>query len=163
MWGTERLSTDCWGRLRLWNRMFSSGMKSLARSLGRSRNTLPVIQGAPAALIANKLTNVRSMALVGQGAFKVTTKPSMASVSSLAGGIIRREMTTSGHSKALKTKKAASKRFIRTGKGGLKRGKANKGHLTSKKSPDRKRRLNLKTQLTGAVLKKMRGLILTGK
>ena len=31
--------------------------------------------------------------------------------------------TTSGHAHALKTKKAASKRFIRTGKGGLKGGK----------------------------------------
>ena len=87
-----------------------------------------------------------------------TTQPQ-----SVAGGVIRREMTTSGHSKALKTKKAASKRFIRTGKGGLKRGRANKGHLTSKKSPDRKRRLNVKTQLAGATLKKMSSLLLSGK
>ena len=87
-----------------------------------------------------------------------TTQPQ-----SVAGGLIRREMTTSGHSKALKTKKAASKRFIRTGKGGLKRGRANKGHLTSKKSPDRKRRLNVKTQLAGATLKKMSSLLLSGK
>ena len=63
----------------------------------------------------------------------------------------------------LKTKKAASKRFIKTGKGGLKRGKAFKGHLTSKKSPERKRRLNVKTHLVGATLKKMRSLLLTGK
>ena len=76
---------------------------------------------------------------------------------------VRRDMTTAGHSKALKTRKAASKRFIKTGKGGLKRGKANKGHLTSKKSPTRKRRLNDKTNLTGTMLKKMSSLILSGK
>ena len=76
---------------------------------------------------------------------------------------VRRDMTTAGHSKALKTRKAASKRFIKTGKGGLKRGKAGKGHLTSKKSPTRKRRLNDKTNLTGTMLKKMSSLILTGK
>lgn len=76
---------------------------------------------------------------------------------------VRRDMTTAGHSKALKTRKAASKRFIKTGKGGLKRGKANKGHLTSKKSPTRKRRLNDKANLTGTMLKKMSSLILSGK
>ena len=71
--------------------------------------------------------------------------------------------TASGHAHALKTKKAVSKRFIRTGKGGLKGGKAYHGHLTSHKSGDRMRRLNVKAHLVGAALKKMNTLILTGK
>ena len=62
--------------------------------------------------------------------------------------------------RGLKTKKAAAKRFIKTGKGGLKRGKAYKGHLTSKKTSERKRRLNTKVNLVGTALKKMKTLLL---
>ena len=62
--------------------------------------------------------------------------------------------------RGLKTKKAAAKRFIKTGKGGLKRGKAYKGHLTSKKTSERKRRLNKKVNLVGTTLKKMKTLLL---
>ena len=47
-------------------------------------------------------------------------------------------------SRGVKTKKAAAKRFIKTGKGDLKYGHAGKRHLTSHKSKDRKRRLNSK-------------------
>jgi ribosomal protein L35 len=79
------------------------------------------------------------------------------------GAVIKCDMTTAGHAKALKTKKAASKRMIKTGKGGLKRGRANTGHLTSKMSPVRKRKLNAKVHMQGTMLKKMNSLILTGK
>ena len=71
--------------------------------------------------------------------------------------------TTAGHKKALKTKKAVSKRFILTGKGKLKRGHAFRRHLTSHKSPKRKRNLAAKEVMTGTWAKKMKKLILFGK
>lgn len=41
----------------------------------------------------------------------------------------------------LKTNRGAAKRFIRTGKGQLKRARANHNHILTKKSIQRKRRL----------------------
>lgn len=41
----------------------------------------------------------------------------------------------------MKTKKAAKKRFTKTGTGKLKYSRANKQHILTKKSPKRKRRL----------------------
>lgn len=41
----------------------------------------------------------------------------------------------------MKTKKAAAKRFKVTGSGKIKRGRANKRHILTKKSSKRKRRL----------------------
>lgn len=41
----------------------------------------------------------------------------------------------------MKTKKAAKKRFSKTGTGKLKYSRANKQHILTKKSPKRKRRL----------------------
>ena len=78
----------------------------------------------------------------------------------LVGGI---RHTTAGHKKALKTKKAAAKRLIVTGKGKIKRGHAFRRHLTGHKSPKRKRRLAATEVLTGTWAKKMKKLILTGK
>lgn len=57
--------------------------------------------------------------------------------------------------RGVKTKKAAAKRFIKTGSGNLKYGHAGKRHLTSHKSKDRKRRLNKLGQLEGVWKKKM--------
>jgi large subunit ribosomal protein L35 len=50
-------------------------------------------------------------------------------------------------SRTVKTKKAAAKRFIKTGRGGLKYGKAGKRHLTSHMTKTRKRRLNNKVRV----------------
>jgi len=41
-----------------------------------------------------------------------------------------------------KTKRAAMKRFTLTGRGKIKRGRANKRHILTSKSPGRKRRLS---------------------
>ena len=57
--------------------------------------------------------------------------------------------------RGVKTKKAAAKRFIKTGSGNLKYGHAGKRHLTSHKSKDRKRRLNKLGILDGVWKKKM--------
>jgi len=57
--------------------------------------------------------------------------------------------------RGVKTKKAAAKRFIKTGSGNLKYGHAGKRHLTSHKSKDRKRRLNKMGILDGVWKKKM--------
>mmetsp|Transcript_3107 Transcript_3107/g.3250 ORF Transcript_3107/g.3250 Transcript_3107/m.3250 type:complete len:152 (-) Transcript_3107:138-593(-) len=59
----------------------------------------------------------------------------------------------------LKTKKAAAKRFIKTGKGDLKYGKANKRHLTSHMTKTRQRRLNQLGTLKGVWAKKMKKLL----
>jgi len=45
----------------------------------------------------------------------------------------------------LKTKSGAKKRFKITGKGKFKRNKANKGHILTKKSQNRKRKLRKST------------------
>ncbi len=47
----------------------------------------------------------------------------------------------------LKTKKSAAKRFKKTGSGGLKRNKAYKSHILTKKSPKRKRNLRKATMM----------------
>lgn len=62
-------------------------------------------------------------------------------------------------SRGIKTKKAAAKRFIKTGSGHLKYGHAGKRHLTSHKKKDRKRRLNCKGLLEGVWAKKMMKLV----
>lgn len=49
--------------------------------------------------------------------------------------------------RGIKTKKAASKRFIKTGSGNLKYGRAGKRHNTSKKTKTVKRRLNKKVRV----------------
>jgi large subunit ribosomal protein L35 len=55
----------------------------------------------------------------------------------------------------LKTKRAAAKRFTKTGTGKLKRNKAYKSHILTKKTAKRKRGLRKATTLTSADLKRM--------
>ena len=55
----------------------------------------------------------------------------------------------------VKTKRAAAKRFKVTGTGKLKRMKAYKSHILTKKSPKRKRGLRKATTLTSADTKRM--------
>mmetsp|Transcript_4812 Transcript_4812/g.3425 ORF Transcript_4812/g.3425 Transcript_4812/m.3425 type:complete len:104 (+) Transcript_4812:48-359(+) len=59
----------------------------------------------------------------------------------------------------LKTKKAAAKRFILTGKGDLKYGRAGKRHLNKNKPRERIRRLNEMGILDGIWAKKMKLLL----
>ncbi|MDE5862778.1 MAG: 50S ribosomal protein L35 [Lachnospiraceae bacterium] len=47
----------------------------------------------------------------------------------------------------LKTNRAAAKRFKKTGKGGLKRNKAYKSHILTKKTAKRKRNLRKSTMM----------------
>ena len=55
----------------------------------------------------------------------------------------------------VKTKRAAAKRFKVTGTGKLKRMKAYKSHILTKKAAKRKRGLRKSTTLTSADLKRM--------
>ena len=55
----------------------------------------------------------------------------------------------------IKTKRAAAKRFKKTGTGELKRNKAYKSHILTKKTAKRKRGLRKATTLTSADLKRM--------
>ena len=55
----------------------------------------------------------------------------------------------------MKTCRAAAKRFKKTGTGKLKRNKAYKSHILTKKSAKRKRGLRKATVLTSADLKRM--------
>ena len=55
----------------------------------------------------------------------------------------------------VKTKRAAAKRFKVTGTGKLKRMKAYKSHILTKKAPKRKRGLRKATTLTSADTKRM--------
>ena len=55
----------------------------------------------------------------------------------------------------MKTKRAAEKRFHVTGSGKLKRMKAYKSHILTKKTAKRKRGLRKATTLTSADLKRM--------
>ena len=55
----------------------------------------------------------------------------------------------------MKTKRAAAKRFKKTGSGQLKRMKAYKSHILTKKAAKRKRGLRKATTLTSADLKRM--------
>ena len=61
--------------------------------------------------------------------------------------------------KKMKTKRAAAKRFKVTGSGKIMRRKAYKGHLTAKKSPNRKRRLRKPTEVDKSVYKNVKNLI----
>jgi large subunit ribosomal protein L35 len=52
----------------------------------------------------------------------------------------------------MKTHRGAAKRFKQTGSGKITRRKAGMNHILEKKSPDRKRRLNQTTELSGGDL-----------
>ena len=58
-----------------------------------------------------------------------------------------------------KTRRAAVKRFKVTGSGKVMRRKAYKGHLTAKKSPNRKRRLRKPAEVSQSVYKNVKKLI----
>ena len=62
----------------------------------------------------------------------------------------------------IKTKRAAAKRFKATGTGKLKRNKAYKSHILTKKTPKRKRGLRKSTILTHADQKRIKS-VLVGK
>lgn len=59
----------------------------------------------------------------------------------------------------MKTHRASAKRFKRTGSGKLKRFKAYKSHLTSKKSPKRIRSLRKSTLVSAGDLKRINHMI----
>ena len=63
------------------------------------------------------------------------------------------------HSRPLKTKKGAAKRFLRTGNRGLKRGHAGKRHNTGHLRTKTTRRLNQMVHMKGTWLKKMQHLV----
>ncbi len=71
--------------------------------------------------------------------------------------------TTGGNGKVTKTKKAAAKRFLVTGKGKLKRGRCGMRHNTGHRTSKAKRLLGSKTLLSGAQAKKMSMLIMNSK
>jgi len=59
----------------------------------------------------------------------------------------------------MKTHKGAAKRFRKTGSGKLIHKKAGMSHLLSGKSRKRKRRLNLKAEITGRHFRKAKQLL----
>ena len=59
----------------------------------------------------------------------------------------------------IKTNRAAAKRFKVTGTGKLKRNKAYKSHILTKKSQKRKRGLRKATTLTSADLKRIKAVL----
>ena len=59
----------------------------------------------------------------------------------------------------MKTNRAAAKRLHRTGSGKLKRMRANKSHMLTKKSEKRRRRLRSSTLVSAADLKRMKRLL----
>lgn len=59
----------------------------------------------------------------------------------------------------MKTHRGASKRFRLTGSGKIKRNKAYKSHILTKKSAKRKRRLRKPTILTSADYKRIKSII----
>jgi len=59
----------------------------------------------------------------------------------------------------LKTKRGAAKRFSKTGGGRLKRSRAFKSHLLTKKNRKRKRRLRQSTLVNAADEKRMKRLV----
>ena len=59
----------------------------------------------------------------------------------------------------MKTKKSASKRFKKTGSGKIMRFQGGNRHLSSKKSPKRKRRLRKSVVLDSSVTKRTKQLI----
>lgn len=61
----------------------------------------------------------------------------------------------------MKTRRGAAKRFKLTGSGKIKRNKAYKSHILTKKSPKRKRRLRKDTILTPVEVKRVKKMIIT--
>ena len=59
----------------------------------------------------------------------------------------------------MKTRRAAAKRFKRTASGKIKRNRAYKGHILTKKSPKRKRKLRKSTLVSKADFKRVDRLI----
>lgn len=59
----------------------------------------------------------------------------------------------------MKTKRSAAKRFKKTGTGKIKRMRAFKSHILTKKSPKRKRRLRTATLVSKADEKRVRRLL----
>jgi len=59
----------------------------------------------------------------------------------------------------LKTKKSAAKRFNCSSRGKIMRSKASHGHLLSKKSSERKRRLSQKGKVSSADKRRIKELI----
>ncbi len=59
----------------------------------------------------------------------------------------------------MKTRRAAAKRFKRTATGKIKRNRAYKGHILTKKSPKRKRQLRKSTLVSKADYKRVDQLI----
>ena len=82
------------------------------------------------------------------------------SSTSILGGV---RHTTNGQAAGLKTRQAAAKRFIKTGKGKLKYKCAGLRHNNGHISSGRSRRLNAKRHLSGKNHKNMIRLLLTGK
>ena len=56
----------------------------------------------------------------------------------------------------MKTKRAAAKRFKKTGSGKLMRMKANKSHILNKKTRKRKRNLRKQTEIDASNVKQMK-------
>ncbi len=56
----------------------------------------------------------------------------------------------------IKTRRAAAKRFTKTGSGEFKRSKAYKSHILEKKSPKRKRNLRKATLVSAADYKRVK-------
>lgn len=59
----------------------------------------------------------------------------------------------------MKTNRGAAKRLKRTGTGKLRRRRANKSHILTKKSPKRKRRLRKGTEVSKGDMKRMNRLL----
>ncbi|MEE8149575.1 MAG: 50S ribosomal protein L35 [candidate division Zixibacteria bacterium] len=59
----------------------------------------------------------------------------------------------------MKTRRAAAKRFKKTASGKIKRNRAYKGHILTKKSPKRKRNLRKSTLVSKADFKRVNRLI----
>ena len=59
----------------------------------------------------------------------------------------------------MKTRRAAAKRFKRTASGKIKRNRDYKGHILTKKSPKRKRKLRKSTLVSKADYKRVNRLI----
>ena len=59
----------------------------------------------------------------------------------------------------MKTRRSAAKRFSLTGTGKIKRNRANKAHILTKKSPKRKRQLRKSTILTSAEVRRVKKML----
>jgi large subunit ribosomal protein L35 len=59
----------------------------------------------------------------------------------------------------MKSNRAAAKRFSATGGGSIKRAKAYKSHILTKKSPKRKRNLRQNTLVSGADQRRVKRLL----